>query len=125
MPKTYLRYVLDRTVGVIATPQSNVAVDSTGTYACTACLEDVGVWMVKTGRQVCIAVLARGFARRSVRCRVLAPGGGCQPSGAGGFWTHPPRDTQIHLLHTEEDAGEVTCLAMVPSVGVSRVVAVG
>ncbi len=52
MPKTYLRYVHDRTVGVIASPVCNVVVDPTGTYACTGCLEDVGVWMVRTGRQV-------------------------------------------------------------------------
>ncbi len=52
MPKTYLRYVLDRTVGLISSPLSNVAVDATGAYACTGALEDVGVWMLKTGRQV-------------------------------------------------------------------------
>jgi hypothetical protein len=62
MPKTYLRYVQDKAVGVIATPLGNVVVDATGTYACTPALEDVGVWMMKTGRQVrarCMQCLPR------------------------------------------------------------------
>ncbi len=52
MPKTYLRYVQERACGVIASPMGNVVVDATGTYACAPALEDVGVWMLKTGRQV-------------------------------------------------------------------------
>lgn len=55
MPKTYLRYVLDRTAGVIASPACNVAVDASGSYVCSGALEDVNVYMVATGRLVRLA----------------------------------------------------------------------
>jgi hypothetical protein len=62
MPKTYLRYALDRCVGVIASPAANIAVDRAGVYMCTGALEDVAIWNAKSGRQVRAAIVCHSRA---------------------------------------------------------------
>lgn len=47
MNKTYLRYELSETFGVVASPQSNVVYDSTGNLAISAALHDVAVWNLR------------------------------------------------------------------------------
>ncbi|CAM9911372.1 unnamed protein product, partial [Phaeothamnion confervicola] len=50
--KTYLRYVLKDTFGVIASTQSNAIFDDTGNLAITAALQDVAVWNLRQGSLV-------------------------------------------------------------------------
>ncbi|KAG5188489.1 WD40-repeat-containing domain protein [Tribonema minus] len=47
--KTYLRYVLHDTFGVIASTQSNAVFDKTGNLAITAALQEVAVWNLRQG----------------------------------------------------------------------------
>lgn len=47
MNKTYLRYELSETFGVVASPQSNAVFDSTGNLAISAALHDVAVWNLR------------------------------------------------------------------------------
>lgn len=47
MNKTYLRYELSETFGVIASPQSNAVYDSTGNLAISAALHEVAVWNLR------------------------------------------------------------------------------
>lgn len=47
MNKTYLRYELSETFGVVASPQSNAVYDSTGNLAISAALHDVAVWNLR------------------------------------------------------------------------------
>lgn len=47
MNKTYLRYELSDTFGVVASPQSNVVYDSTGNLAISAALHEVAVWNLR------------------------------------------------------------------------------
>ncbi|CAN0181823.1 unnamed protein product, partial [Ectocarpus sp. 12 AP-2014] len=47
MNKTYLRYELSETFGVVASPQSNVVYDSTGNLAISAALHEVAVWNLR------------------------------------------------------------------------------
>lgn len=47
MNKTYLRYELSDTFGVVASPQSNVVYDTTGNLAISAALHDVAVWNLR------------------------------------------------------------------------------
>ncbi|CAM9484346.1 unnamed protein product, partial [Discosporangium mesarthrocarpum] len=49
MNKTYLRYELSDTFGVIASPQSNAVFDSSGNLAISAALHDVAVWNLRQG----------------------------------------------------------------------------
>ena len=50
--KSYLRYSIAGTFGVIASPASNAELDPTGTLLFTAQLEHVGVWNIKRGTEV-------------------------------------------------------------------------
>jgi U3 small nucleolar RNA-associated protein 12 len=50
--KTYLRYVLHDTFGVIASTQSNAVFDKTGGLALTAALQEVAVWNMRQGTLV-------------------------------------------------------------------------
>lgn len=52
MPKSYLRYVPERTAGLVASHGSNITVNGRTGLVCTPCLEDVGVWDLRTGQQV-------------------------------------------------------------------------
>ncbi|CAM9420247.1 unnamed protein product [Hapterophycus canaliculatus] len=47
MNKTYLRYELSETFGIVASPQSNAVYDSTGNLAISAALHDVAVWNLR------------------------------------------------------------------------------
>lgn len=47
MNKTYLRYELSDTFGIVAAPQSNAIYDSTGDLAISAALHDVAVWNLR------------------------------------------------------------------------------
>ena len=52
MVKTYLRYSLSASYGVITSPACNIAVDTTGTTLYAGALESVGVWNIKRGVEV-------------------------------------------------------------------------
>lgn len=52
MVKTYLRYRQERSLGVVASPGANIAVNTPGTLAYAPALEDVVVWNIKQGLQV-------------------------------------------------------------------------
>eukprot|EP00903_Cladosiphon_okamuranus_P011942 g11216.t1 len=47
MNKTYLRYELSETFGIVASPQSNAVYDSTGNLAISAALHEVAVWNLR------------------------------------------------------------------------------
>ena len=47
MNKTYLRYELSETFGVVASPQSNAIFDSTGNLGISAALHEVAVWNLR------------------------------------------------------------------------------
>ncbi|CAM9797563.1 unnamed protein product [Sphacelaria rigidula] len=47
MNKTYLRYELSHTFGLVASPQSNAIYDKTGNLAISAALHDVAVWNLR------------------------------------------------------------------------------
>ena len=64
MVKTYLRYALSASHGIITSPTCNIAVDATGGTLFTGALESVGVWSVKRGVEVRVSRLA-GAARRA------------------------------------------------------------
>ncbi|CAM9749158.1 unnamed protein product [Chrysoparadoxa australica] len=50
--KTYLRYELEHSFGVICSTQGSAIFDKTGTLALAPALENVGVWNVRQGSQV-------------------------------------------------------------------------
>ncbi len=50
--KTYLRYAPAAVHGLIASPNTPIETDPTGTFAFTGQLEGVGVWNIKRGVQV-------------------------------------------------------------------------
>ncbi|CAM9221880.1 unnamed protein product, partial [Choristocarpus tenellus] len=52
MNKTYLRYELTDTFGVISSPQSNAVFDSSGQLAISAALHEVAVWNLRQGTLV-------------------------------------------------------------------------
>lgn len=56
MNKTYLRYELSETFGVVASPQSNAIFDSTGNLGISAALHEVAVWNLRQ----CSLVRGRG-----------------------------------------------------------------
>lgn len=47
MNKTYLRYELSHTFGLVASPQSNAVYDATGNLGISAALHDVAVWNLR------------------------------------------------------------------------------
>ena len=51
MVKAYLRYTLEASLGVIASPSCNATLDPTGNYALAGTLDSVTVWNVRTGEQ--------------------------------------------------------------------------
>lgn len=77
MVKTYLRYRLSDTYGLIASPGGNVCVDASGTLAFTPQLEAVGLWSLKRGVQVARLLPSHGdSALRSEVCHLQ-----CAPQG--------------------------------------------
>lgn len=52
MGRSYLRYELKDTFGIIASPDANAIFDSTGNGAISGGLEDVLVWNLRTGTLV-------------------------------------------------------------------------
>lgn len=57
MQHSYQRYTLDSTLGLIASPNANVAFSHDGTMAVSGALEEVAVWNIKLGTKVgCHAV---------------------------------------------------------------------
>ena len=52
MGKTYLKYSLANTFGLVVSPQSNIVSYGDGTYAIVGALENVLVWDVRKGQVV-------------------------------------------------------------------------
>ena len=57
MQHSYQRYILDSTMGLITSPNSNVVYSHDHSMAISGTLEEVSVWNIKLGAKV----LARGF----------------------------------------------------------------
>lgn len=57
MVKTYLRYRPSAIYGIISTPGCNIVTDASGKLVFTGQLENVGVWNIRRGVQVCISIL--------------------------------------------------------------------
>jgi hypothetical protein len=56
MVKSYLRYELYKTFGVITSPLSNVVYSGDGKLAIAPALEDVALWDLKKGTLVCCTI---------------------------------------------------------------------
>jgi U3 small nucleolar RNA-associated protein 12 len=69
MVKTYLRYELSDTFGVITSNGSNVLFDKTGRLALTASLENVSIWNIK---QAAIVGVLKGD-KSEVTCLRISP----------------------------------------------------
>lgn len=52
MQHSYQRYILDSTLGVISSPNANVAFSHDGTLAVSGALESLSVWNIKLGTKV-------------------------------------------------------------------------
>lgn len=65
MNKTYLRYELSETFGLVASPQSNAVYDSTGNLAISPALHDVAVWNLRQCSLVSMPQERRGLERET------------------------------------------------------------
>ena len=73
MNKTYLRYELSETFGVVASPQSNAIFDSTGDLGISAALHEVAVWNLRQCSLVRGANQTDRWTNRRTRDRARDP----------------------------------------------------
>lgn len=59
MQHSYQRYILDSTLGVITSPNSNVVFSHDATLAISGALEELSVWNIKLGTKVRVLIFGQ------------------------------------------------------------------